>query len=433
VRLGGRLGVGGALAQFAIGGIIATVVLGFVGVTVLRDLGQKDATRDAKRLTRIVGMGVVEPSLSDGLLKGDPKAIERVDGVVRGRAITDPIVRVKLWTPDGRIVYSDEKRLIGERFELGADEQEIIRHGGIDAGVSDLDEPENRYERRDRKLLEVYLPVHTTSGKPLMFEAYMRYAAVSASARKTWISFLPALIGALVILQLVQLPLAARMARRIERGRRDRERLLQRAVEASDTERRRIAADLHDGVVQSLAGVSFSLAAAAERAGGNGGETYADDLNRGAAATRASIAELRSLLVEIYPPRLHEAGLAAALGDLTAPLRGRGITTTCSVPDDLGLPPGVDALFFRVAQEALRNVASHSQASRVEIGVARDGDTARLVVRDDGVGFDPSAGAAEGHFGMRVLADLVADAGGRLDVRSAPGAGTTVAVEVELS
>jgi signal transduction histidine kinase len=419
--------------QFAIGGVIATIALGFAGVAVLRNAGQKDATRDAKRLTRIVGMGVVEPELTDGLLHGDPAAIARVDHAVRGRAITDPIVRVKVWAPDGRILYSDEKRLIGERFELGSDEREIIDHGGIDAGISDLDEPENRYERRDRKLLEVYMPVHTASGTPLMFEAYLRYASVTASARRTWLSFLPALIGALVILQLVQLPLAARMARRIERGRRDRERLLQRAVEASDTERRRIAADLHDGVVQSLAGVSFSLAAAAERAGGNGGDVYADDLRRGASATRASIAELRSLLVEIYPPRLQDAGLGAALGDLTAPLRGRGVTTTCNVPDGLGLPPGVDALFFRVAQEALRNVVSHAQATRVDIAVARSGDTASLTVTDDGVGFDPAHAAAEGHFGMRVLGDLVADAGGRLDVRSAPGAGTTVTVEVELS
>src|SRR5689334_24076562 len=124
---------------------------------------------DAKRTTRLVGTGVVQPELTDGLLRRDPAAIARVDRIVRGRVTSDPIVRVKIWSPDGTIVYSDEPRLIGDHFALGADEREVIENGGVDAEISDLDKPENRYEVRDRKLLEVYMPVHTTSGKPLMF------------------------------------------------------------------------------------------------------------------------------------------------------------------------------------------------------------------------------------------------------------------------
>ncbi|MEA2478236.1 MAG: two-component system, NarL family, sensor kinase [Thermoleophilaceae bacterium] len=429
--------VAGALAQFAIGGLIATLILGFVGVTVLRKAGESDATKDSKRVTRIVGRGIVQPELTDALLRGDPAAIARVDRTVRRRVLIDPVVRVKIWTPDGRIVYSDEPRLIGSRYPLGADESAVLKSGGIDAEVSDLAKPENRFEQRDRKLLEVYMPVRTTSGRLLLFESYQRYASITASARSTWVSFLPALIGALLVLELVQLPLAARMARRIRRGVRDRERLLRSAIDASDAERRRIAADLHDGVVQSLAGVSFSLAAAADRADdGNGGGAPAEELRRGATATRASIAELRTLLVEIYPPSLHEAGLGAALADLAAPLRRAGVQTEVRVPDDLALPPGVDALFFRVAQEALRNIASHAAPRRVEVDVVREGDRARLVIADDGAGFDPQAvreAPAEGHVGLRLLGDLVRDAGGDLTIKSAPGSGTRVEAEVELT
>jgi signal transduction histidine kinase len=183
-------------------------------------------------------------------------------------------------------------------------------------------------------------------------------------------------------------------------------------------------------------GVSFSLAAAAERADRNGGSAHAEELRRGATATRASIAELRTLLVEIYPPSLNDAGLEAALADLAAPLRRRGIVTVSTVSDQVDLPPGVNALFFRVAQEALRNVATHADAKRVDVEVACHGRHARLVVADDGKGFDTAeAGEApsQGHMGLRLLADLVRDAGGELRVRSAPGTGTRIEAEVELA
>ena len=112
----------------------------------------------------------------------------------------------------------------------------------------------------------------------------------------------------------------------MRRAREERERLLRRAVEASDAERRRIAADLHDGVVQELAGASFALAAAAKRMTGSP-RAVAASLDRVAAGVRQSMRSLRSLLVEIYPPNLHTEGLAAALGDLLAPLPGSGCAT----------------------------------------------------------------------------------------------------------
>jgi signal transduction histidine kinase len=428
--------VSGALAQFAVGGLIATAGLGFVAVAVLRDKGRDDAIRDAQQITVTTGRAVIEPALSDALMRGDPEAIARLDQVVHNRVVVDPVVRVKIWSAEGRILYSDEPRLIGTRYPLGADEDAVLKRGGVKADLSDLSQPENRFEQRGRDLLEVYMPLRTPSGQVVLFEEYQRYASVTASARSTWIAFLPALIGALVILQLVQLPLAGRLARRIRRGQRDRERLLRSAIDSSETERRRIAADLHDGVVQSLVGLSYLLAAAAERADRNGGAEYGEDFRRGAAATRESIAELRTLLVEIYPPSLQSAGLAAALTDLTAPLRRRGIRTKAEVADDLDLPPGVNALLFRVAQEALRNAAIHANAAQVDVEVARHGRHARIVVADDGDGFDTAQSElapGQGHFGLRLLADLVRDAGGELRVRSAPGAGTRVEAEVELA
>jgi signal transduction histidine kinase len=211
--------------------------------------------------------------------------------------------------------------------------------------------------------------------------------------------------------------------------------LLRRAIEASDLERRRIAADLHDGAVQRLAGVSLSLAASAAR---NGGAEEAGDVRlavaRAAAETRETIRELRTLLVDIYPPTLQRSGLLAALSDLVAPLKASGISVELSVPEHIELPEELAALFYRIAQEAVRNIRGHSQATEVEITVSLRATDAVLVIRDNGIGFDAPDDEPErqGHFGLRLMSDLADHAGGSLRIDSTPGEGASVRLEVPL-
>ena len=417
--------------QFAVSGLVATLVIGLVTVAASRQIGTSEAIRDAKQLTRLAGEGIVEPELDERVLAGDPAALARLDRVVRRRVLRDGIVRVKLWTPDGRIVYSDEPRLIGSRYVLGADEQQALRDPSapVDAEVSDLTRPENRFERADRKLLEVYLPIHMADGRPLMFEAYQRFSAVSASGRRMWLSFAPAVLAALLLLQLVNLALARGLAQRLRRGQREREALLHRALEASDAERRRIAADLHDGVVQDLVGVSYALAAEAERVEGDAQSA----LRRAAAAIRDSVRALRTLLVDIFPASLHRAGLVAALGDLARTSSARGIDTRLDIEGQPAFREATEQLLYRSAQEALRNAHTHSGAGSIRITLRAIDGRATLAVSDDGRGIDLPAVADRpdhGHFGLSVLRDLAADAGGELRIESAPGKGTTLRVEV---
>ena len=152
---------------------------------------------------------------------------------------------------------------------------------------------------------------------------------------------------------------------------------------------------------------------------------------------RSSIKSLRSLLVEIYPPNLHEEGLEFALGDLLGGVSNRGIAVKLDV--DLGkavLSADTVGLMYRSAQEALRNVVSHSGATRVRLVARVSDNVARVVVDDDGRGFTPEQierTSSDGHFGLRALSGLVADAGGKLSVLSAPGAGTRVEVKLPIS
>jgi signal transduction histidine kinase len=281
----------------------------------------------------------------------------------------------------------------------------------------------------------VYLPIRTPSREPLLFEAYFRYSAVVASGARLWDSFAPISLGALLLLELVQLPLAWSLAQRLSKRVREREALLQRALDASEVERRQIASDLHDSVVQDLAGVAYSLAAAARQDGGGNGEVTL--LEESAGTVRESIKTLRSLLVEIYPPNLQEEGLESALSDLLVRTAGQGVTTELDVSAlHAPLSTPVAALVYRAAQEGLRNARNHAHATNVVVRVSTSGDHAVLEVQDNGQGFDAdtaTAQAAEGHVGLKGIAGLASDAGGALQVRSELGEGPTFRVEVPLS
>jgi two-component system NarL family sensor kinase len=426
------------LVRFVLAGLITVTVVGALAVAVQVRVARSDALRDARTTASLAGHGIVEPNVTRDLLMGDPAAIVAMDRIVRRNVIGDGIVRVKVWDRNGTIVYSDQAQLIGKRFVLPEDERAALRTGNTTADLSDLRRSENRYEIEQKnegqqKLLEVYLPIHARTGDRLLFEVYVRASAVARGAKTAWLAFAPGLLGALLLLQLLQLPLASSMAKRLQRARQEREALLTRALAASDIERRRIAGDLHDGVVQQLVGTSFALTAAADRVGTGDPDATRRTLRDAAAQTRSTIRELRSMLVEIYPPDLHRAGLESALSDLVAPLKSTGLDTQLEVPPGLRLEPDKEALIFRTAQEALRNVASHAQARRVEVGVTVGAGTAGLAIADDGKGFSPEDAEnarAHGHLGLKMLADMARDAGGRLDVLSAPGHGTRLQLEV---
>ena len=422
------------VAKFALAGLAALFVLALAGWLLLSRVTREEAIGDAKRLTQVAARAAVEPNLTEGVVRGDRRALDRLDRVVRTRVLDEDVVRVRIWAPDGRIVYSDRGNQIGARYTLGEDERLILKTGGVDAEISDLSRPENRFERRYGKLLEVYLPVRSAGGQPLLFETYQRYSSVTASGRNLLRDFVPALLGALIVFELVQLPLALRLARRVRRGHEEREALLQRALDASDLERRRIAADLHDGTVQELVAASYSLAAARERLGSDGGDA-ANALDAAGDTARKAVGELRSLLVDIYPPRLREAGLASVLADLAERVEERGIEARVQAQPNLDLPDDVAEVLYRTAQEAVRNAVEHADAGGVEIRLSADGGHATLLVEDDGRGFSPEEALTrrdEGHFGLRLLADRVEDAGGTLGIDSQPGRGTCVRAEVPI-
>ena len=144
--------------------------------------------------------------------------------------------------------------------------------------------------------------------------------------------------------------------------------------------------------------------------------------------------QLRSLLVDIHPPNLRASGLEAALADLLAPLQARGAEIELTVGPALALDEDAERTVYRAAAEALRNVQRHAAAHRVTVSVERDDAGVRLEVTDDGAGFAPDdreRRREEGHVGLSLLEELAARTDGHLDVRSAPGEGTTMFFTLE--
>jgi two-component system NarL family sensor kinase len=411
---------------------VAVIIVG--GFFALRQVAIDQAERDTRDRVRLEARLVEAAGLRDGILRGDRAAIQHLDDLVLGQIVTGSVVRVKLWSRDGTILYSDEPALIGQRFSLAEDERRLFRTGGAEAEVSDLAKPENRYERPQGKLLEAHTPVRTPDGTQVLFEIYQRFGSVSARAERLLRALAPPLIGGLLVLILLQLPLAWSMARRLQRGHRERERLLASAVEASSQERRRIAADLHDGVVQDLAGVAFGLAPLAAEAERRGDHGEAAALGEATGTLRQGVRDLRSLLVEIHPPNLRSTGLEVALSDLLSPLAAAGVATELHVDEAAARSGDHDELIYRVARESVRNAQAHAKPSSVRVDLTQPAPGARrLIVADDGRGFDDAdreRSTQGGHVGLTLLESLAAQAGAEISIRSQPGHGTTVELEV---
>ncbi|MGA7987610.1 MAG: ATP-binding protein [Candidatus Dormiibacterota bacterium] len=220
----------------------------------------------------------------------------------------------------------------------------------------------------------------------------------------------------------------------------ERERLLIKEMEASERERTKIAGDLHDGVVQNLAGLALELSAEASRLKGRAGsldgrEELLELLERSATETRGAMKDLRTLIIDLAPPTLRREGLQAALLEVLRDIKRKGTNTHLDLQPNLRLRKDRAALIFRVAQEVLRNVAAHAQAKNVKVELVTEDGSAILSIEDDGKGFTPEDVArrrSEHHLGTSAIVDLAEEAGGTLTIDSEPGRGTLVVLTLPI-
>ncbi|MEA3366650.1 MAG: response regulator [Planctomycetota bacterium] len=228
--------------------------------------------------------------------------------------------------------------------------------------------------------------------------------------------------------------------KRAEEERREYQQRLRRLaaelVQTEERERRRLAANLHDEVGQTLAAAKMMLQALEQRAAG--GADLAEPLARVRELVAEAVEHTRSTVFDLSPPVLHELGLAAALESLverTRNLHGISVTLEEDGPS-IPLSEEVRVVLYRSVRELLHNVVRHAAATRAAVAVRRDDDHIRVVVEDDGVGFEPDAvrgrGDFAGGFGLFDIRERFDYLGGSVDIRSAPEEGTRVTLTAPL-
>jgi signal transduction histidine kinase len=220
----------------------------------------------------------------------------------------------------------------------------------------------------------------------------------------------------------------------LERLEADRRKLLDRTIRSAEEERSRLAAELHDGPIQRLTALGYTMDEA--RIALEVGDLHhgLDSLGGAHHALGDEIDELRRLMSALRPPVLDQRGLVLALRDLVdAFQRQTGIGCTLMGTRDVRLDPDRETVLYRVVQEALTNVAKHSGATRVTVYLRADEGQVETRVSDDGIGFDSlTAGEAtnRGHYGLAGMRERVQMAGGSYRLISAPGYGTVVLARV---
>jgi PAS domain S-box-containing protein len=208
-----------------------------------------------------------------------------------------------------------------------------------------------------------------------------------------------------------------------------RRRLEALLVHAQESERRRIAWDLHDDSIQVMTAVALRLKSFRRRAALHSDvAVHLDDLE---GVVGQAIVRLRSLLFELRPIALDREGLAAALRQYLDSIDLEGITISLECRLRTEPPPETRALLYRLAQEALTNARKHARAQKIEVRLEERGNGVTLRVRDDGIGFSlESQPGQPGHLGLVAMRERAEVLGGWCRIESAPGAGTTVEVWV---
>jgi two-component system NarL family sensor kinase len=417
-----RSEVRAAVAKFLLMGFLALLIVATPVAFWIRAVAERHALDNAILLTQRVADLAIKPLVNEALLAGDPSALTALDNALLPWRSDASVLRIKVWDADGRVVYSDMRSLVGQRFELPEWGRDLLAGGPGTASLESQQELENEYESASGELVEVYVSSSAADGTRLIFEAYYDDGPVHDEQQAVLYNMVPPLLLSLAALQLAQLPPAVRLARGIQNHQATRNRLLKRAVEASDLERRRIARDLHDEVIQDLSGLGYALES--EELHGQPGQRPM--LGGARQILQQSVRALRAMISELYPPDLEQLGLKTSLERLVEPHQERGLNVRLLIPDDGPLDRGSSALLYRVAREALSNSAKHSGATAVVLSLRTDPEGSEISISDNGKGFDKTQGSADGHVGLRILQDTVQEAGGGLEVLSIPGAGTTV-------
>jgi signal transduction histidine kinase len=423
-----------ALTRFALLTFATLLILGAATALMGRHIAHGEAVRDARARSEGIARNVAAPIVDQSVRHRDPDAMRTLRSAMEARLRNGSVIHIVLWDTDGRILWAQDPGLVGVRFALTRELEDLALTGGSLLGdPGDREGHPGRAEEED-ELLEVYVGARDADGVPFLFEAYVPPERLDQDYRAIVRELLPMSLGMLLLLQLSTLPFAVSLARRIDRTNAHRSTILKRSLQSWHEERRGLAQDLHDGVIQDLSAMSYALPAVIEQLrdgpAAEAARTYGRRMNL---ILERDLVALRSMVVGLAPAELDGAGLVAALQSLARQAGDAGLQVSLTVDPELRLGETAGGLVYRVVREGLRNVDKHAGATAVEVEVSRRGEMVEILVSDDGRGL-PHEAPGEKHHGIWLLGRLAQDLGGTLSIDAAPqgGAALRVTIPVEL-
>lgn len=362
---------------------------------------------------------------------------------VRNRVLRWPIVRLTIWRSDGMIVFSEDPTLVGAQLPLADKLKQAFRQSApvsTTMGPADSPGPHPMVEHLDT-YVPVFIDANVRGGIPVaMVQVSQDYAGIQSEVGRLFRTITMTLVAGLAFLYVSLFPILVRVSRalsrqnaRLEQQARERRRLLDMVLRTSEEERKLLAGELHDGPIQRLAGLGYRLERARNRLDRGNAEGAAALLGELQNGLSEETRHLREMMAELRPPVLDQRGLDSALRDHAAAFeRNWGVGCSVRASLDRRLDPDVETVLYRVAQEALTNVAKHARAEQAWVSLGNRNGSVVLEVGDDGIGFDPLYATSNGsrdHFGLTAMRERVEMAGGRWEIHSTPGEGTRVVAE----
>jgi two-component system, NarL family, sensor kinase len=377
---------------------------------------------EARMLSGVIDAISASPDLDE--------IVQRVAGLITEATATD-ICFVHLLDQDGRIL---RMRGATPPFDLLIGKVELALGEGVSGWVAAHREPavipaDKRSDPRYRYIPELRgeeftsmasVPITTRMDQVVgVINVHTRAARLFTEADVDLLLSIAGLIAGAIE--------SAQLHRRLAEREAALERFAERMVELQELERRRLGAEIHDGISQRIVSLRFRLSAAGD-ALPDRPELAARQIAAAQELAGAALEETRVAIAGLRPTVLDDLGLVASLESMARAVEDVQVEADVSPCD---LPDHLETAVYRIAQEALTNAVRHAEAQQVHVRLFQSADGVLLQVRDDGRGFDvaaqaeadPRVGGGYGLAGMRERAELV---GGRLAVRSTPGVGTTI-------
>ncbi|HSB73069.1 MAG TPA: sensor histidine kinase [Candidatus Methylomirabilis sp.] len=359
-------------------------------------------------------------------------AQERFQTLYQQTVLMPEILRVKIYDPAMMVVWSNESRLIGQRFP---DNPHLVSAltGQTRVNLAIEEKGENVYEREGvGRLVEVYVPISFpgTTQTAGVVETYKLPEQVFRNIRRGQFVVVGTTVAGALILYLSLFWIVRRAARRID----SQQALTARLQAVREEERARVAREIHDELGQTLTALKIDLAWWTGRLPAEP-PALRDTAQRMLALVDTTIQSARRLFTDLRPAILDELGLAAALDWLAKAFQERtGIQ--CGFifkEEEVALDPEMATTLFRICQEALSNVERHAGATQVIIREERQADALLLSVEDNGKGITDREIAHRKSLGLMGMRERAILLGGELTILGRPGEGTTVTVRMPLS